>query len=219
MKITLLEQQKKNPRRYNIYLDGQFGFGADEDLVVERRLVVGKELTQDDLDKILFEAEVGKLMERMYGLFNVRMRSEKEVRDYLRNLSFKRKVKGGEELSEIVTGSLVEKLKQKGLVNDEVFAKSWMEARRSSKKKGVNAIKAELFQKGISRDIVEDVLEESGDGETEVYLAQQALEKKIRVWKNLPEIEFKRKALEFLVRRGFGYEVAKEVVRKIIEPT
>ena len=35
MKITQVERQKKNPKRFNVYLDGVFSFGADEDLIVD----------------------------------------------------------------------------------------------------------------------------------------------------------------------------------------
>ncbi len=211
MKITQVEQQKKNPRRFNIFLDGEFAFGADEDLVVNRRLLVGKEISLEDLPKILFETEVGKLMERMYALFGRRQRSEKEVKDYLRNLSFKRKIKDKEELSDVVIEAVIETLKRKGMVNDAQFAQSWVEARRKSKKKGLNALKSELYQKGIARNVIEETLE-GQTSESEEKLAKEALEKKMRVWKNLEKLEFKKKALEFLVRRGFSYDVAKDVV-------
>src|SRR5687767_1120729 len=149
MKITQVEPQKKNLKRFNVFLDGEFAFGADEDLIVDRRLVVGKEVNKEDLEQLLSEAEVGKMMERMYRLFNVRQRSEREVRDYLKNLSFKRKLKGEDQISEMAIDSVIEKLKRKNMVNDSEFAKSWANARRRSKNKGKNAIKAELFQKGI----------------------------------------------------------------------
>lgn len=213
-KITSVEPQKKNPKRFNIFLDGQFAFGADEDLVVDQRLIVGKVIDKYQLDKLLFEAEVGKLMERMYRWFGLRQHSEKEVRDYLKNLSFKRKLKEQEEISDSVVDLLIEKLKQKRLLNDMEFAKSWMEARRKSQLKGIRAIKAELFQKGISKEIIEEVVSrESLVSEEE--LAKQAMEKKIRVWKNLQPLEFKKKAYEFLLRKGFDYEVVKNVVSKI----
>ena len=217
MKITQVEIQKKNPHRFNIFLDGQFAFGADEDLVVNHRLVVGKEISSDDLPKLLFEGEVGKLMERMYNLFSVRQRSEKEVRDYLKRLSFKRKIKGDEEFSEVVIEQLIEKLKQKELLNDAQFAQAWMESRRKSKEKGVNAIKSELYQKRIDREIIQEILENTKP-EDEEKLAKEALEKKAKAWKNLPELEFKKKALEFLVRRGFEYSTAKDVVNEMIRP-
>ena len=41
-KITSVEVQKRNPGRFNIFLDGEFVFGADEDLVVDHRLIPGK---------------------------------------------------------------------------------------------------------------------------------------------------------------------------------
>src|SRR5690349_4188363 len=101
-RVTSVERQKKNPLRFNVYLDGQFAFGADEDLIVNFRLLPGKEIDHQDMGKLLYEAEVGKLMERIYGLLGVRARSEQEIRDYLRRLSFKRKIQGREEISQLI---------------------------------------------------------------------------------------------------------------------
>ena len=213
-KITSVEPQKKNPKRFNVFLDDAFAFGADEDLVVEHRLIVGKILEPDQVERLLFEAEVGKLMERMYRLFNIRQRSEKEIRDYLRNLSYKRKIKDQEEISEAAIELLINKLKQKKLLNDEEFARSWVESRK--KKKGSRVLKQELFQKGISKEIIEEVISDQVTGYSGQEIAERLLEKKMRVWKNLPLLEFKKKAYEFLMRRGFEYETVKSVVEKII---
>lgn len=211
-KVTSVEPQKKNPKRFNIFLDGEFAFGADEDLVVNRRLVVGKEILPEDLQKILFEAEVGKLMERMYRWFSIRQHSEKEVKDYFRVKNVELRVKKKEEISQLVIDATIETLKKKGMVNDLEFAKAWAEARRKSKQKGIKAIKAELFQKGIDKEIIEEVVRQQATGSSEEELARQALEKKMKYWKNLPPLEFKKKAFEYLMRKGFEYEVAKKVI-------
>lgn len=217
MKITSVEPQKKNTRRFNIYLDGQFAFGADEDLVVEQRLVVGKQLDNSELEVILFETEVGKLMERMYRLFSIRQRSEKEIRDYLRNLSFKRGVKDRDEISELVIERLIEKLKQKGMIDDAQFARDWVNARRKSKHKGKIALKAELFHKGVDREIIEAVISHQSSDISEEQIAEQALERKVKTWKDLEPLEFKKKAYDFLLRRGFEYSVVYEVVAKLLQ--
>ena len=214
-KITSVEPQRKNPKRFNVYLDDAFAFGADEDLVVEHRLIIGKILEPDQVERLLFESEVGKLMERMYRLFSVRQRSEKEVRDYLRNLSFKRKLKDQEEISESAIELLTNKLKQKMLLNDEQFARSWVESRK--KKKGPRVLKQELFQKGIDKEIIEEAISSQRSVINEKESAEKLLERKMRVWKNLPILEFKKKAYEFLLRRGFEYEIVKSVVEKITE--
>lgn len=218
MKITLVEPQKNNPRRFNVFLDGQFAFGADEDLVVERRLVIGKEIDSGDMEKILSEAEVGKLVEKVYGLLNIRYRSEREIRDYLKQVSFKRKIKEQDELSQVVVEALIEKLKKRDLINDLRFATEWVEARRKSKKKGINALRSELFQKGIHREIMEEVLNgEAESGRDETSLAKEALERKLRIWKNLPQPEFKQKAVQFLMRKGFNYDIAKQVIENYLK--
>lgn len=214
-KVTLVEPQKKNSKRFNIFLDGKFAFGADDDTVVNFRLIVGKEIYPETLEKILLETEVGKLIDRVYGLLSRRSYSEKEIRDYLKRLSFKRKIKDREELSEIVIESLIEKLKLRELINDLKFATEWVESR--GKRKGQIALKVELIRKGISRETIDQVMGERVSRVSEEQIAENALQKKTKSFSALDENTFKRKATDFLLRRGFSYEVAKSVVEKSLK--
>ena len=121
----------------------------------------------------------------------------------------------------------METLKKKGMVNDLEFARAWVEARRSSKQKGIRVLKAELYQKGIDKEIIEEVVlpfggpqslaSRSGSVISEEELAQKALEKKMRIWKSLKPRSLRQKAIEFLLRKGFEYDVVKEVVEKIMK--
>lgn len=198
-------------------MDGKFAFGADEDLVVDRRLVVGKEIPAEELEMILFEAEVGKLMERMYRLFSIRQRSEKEVRDYIRRLNITNKISNKGEVSGLVLESLTNKLKQKGMLDDKAFALAWVDARRKSKKMGNRALSSELFQKGIDREVIEEVVSSQSSVVSQEELAEQALGKKLKLWKKLPDLEFKKKATEFLLRKGFSYSEALKVIDKFLK--
>jgi regulatory protein len=214
-KITQVEKQKKNPNRYNIFLDGKFAFGADEDTVVSLRLIEGKELSVQELEVVLFETEVGRLMERIYHLLGIRLRSEREVRDYLYRLNFQRKVKGKEELSEVVIEALIKKLYQKGLLNDKQFAKSWVESR--AKSRGLGVVKGELIKKGIDRETIDDVLTEEAQQGGQESVARKLLEKKWGSWQKLLPPQKKKKAYEFLLRRGFDYDLAKELVLEMLQ--
>lgn len=223
-KITNIELQKssyakaserRGIRRFNIYLDGNFAFGADEDLIVNFRLTVGKEISKEDLNKLLSEAVVGKWMEKMYRWFGMRMRSEKEVKDYFRIKNQELIIKEKEEISQLVINTVIEKLKQKEIINDLEFTKAWVEARRKSKQKSIKALKMELYQKGIDREIVEGAISIQPSAVSEEELAKITLEKKKRSWKNLPTQEFKKKAYEYLLRRGFEYEVIKKIVSEL----
>lgn len=217
MKVTLVEPQKRNLHRFNIFLDGVFAFGADEDLVVNFRLIPGKIIAKEDLDKLLFEAEVGKLMAKMYRLFGVRMRSEHEVRQYFRIKNLESRIKEKEPASDLAIELLIAKLKAKGMINDLQFARLWVESRRTSKKKGPNALKSELIQKGIDREIIVEVLNEDRQGESDEILAELSLEKKLNSWIVLPYLKQKQKAVDFLLRKGFDYSIVKPIVEKLIK--
>lgn len=237
-KVTSVEPQQKKTGRFNVFLDGQFGFGADEDTIVNYRLVPGKVLTPEELEKVLFETVAGKLMEKMYRWFGIRQRSEKEVKGYFRiknqesrfaSEARRVRIKGKEEVSDLVIDLVIERLKQKGMINDEEFAKAWVEARRRSKQKGKMALRAELLQKGVDKEIIDKVISsprppsgagEAGEhitGDSEENLAQEALQKKMRLWNNLPELERKKKAIGFLLRKGFEYQTIKQVVEKFFQ--
>ena len=68
-----------------------------------------------------------------------------------------------------------------------------------------------------TEEIIEEVISSQRSAISEKESAEKLLEKKMRVWKNLPILEFKKKAYEFLLRRGFEYEIVKSVVEKITE--
>lgn len=216
-RITLVEPQLRNPHRFNIFLDGEFAFGCDEDLIVEKRLVVGKELTTLEVEQLIQEAEIGKLMEKMYRLFSIRQRSEKEVKDYFRVKNQESRVKGKEAISNLALELVIKKLKQKGLLNDLEFAKSWIEARRRSRQKGDRLIKLELSQKGVAKEIIGEAFSLQLSAISEEDLAMKAMEKKMRVWKDLSKLEFKKKAYQYLGRKGYDFETISTIIEKSLQ--
>lgn len=154
-------------------------------------------------------------MQRLYRLISIRQRSEKEIRDYFRIKNQRAKIKGKETYNDEVIEATIKKLKELRLINDLEFAKAWIQAR--SKKKGIRAIKPELFQKGISKEIIEEVTSNKKQDTNEEEIAARLLEKKINSWKNLEPLKFKKKAYEFLMRRGFEYDIVKDVIEKFVK--
>lgn len=146
------------------------------------------------------------VLQKLYRLISIRLRSEKEIRDYLQ---------GKKLYSEQAIETATQKLKELRLLNDKEFAKAWVEAR--SKKKGIRAIKQELFQKGISKEIIDEVTIQNIQGTNEKETATRLLERKIDAWKNLEPLKFKKKAFEFLMRRGFEYEIVTDIIEKYIK--
>lgn len=82
-KITKIQPQKKE-ERFNIYVDGKFAFGLDAETVVKSGLKVGQEISEKEIEKLVFENETNKLMEKALRFLSFRPRSESEVRQYLK---------------------------------------------------------------------------------------------------------------------------------------
>src|SRR3989344_6757140 len=99
------------------------------------------------------------IFERYYNLslrfLSYRPRSEKEIIDYLKKKSSSVKTSEGQEK---LIESIIKKLKEYKFIDDVEFAKFWIEQRTKFKHKPIRVIEYELKQKGINKEIIDDVL-------------------------------------------------------------
>lgn len=197
-KITRIKAQKSK-RRVNIYLNGKFAFGLDADNFLKAGLKIGQQLSETQVEDLIFKNEFQKLLDKSLRLISARPRSEKEIVDYL-----KRKKTDPKLIDEVV-----DKLKSLGQLDDYAFAVWWVEQRVTFRPKGKIALSMELRQKGVEREIGEKIIAEKVD---ELPLARRAVERKLKIYKNFPPLEFRQKITGFLARRGFSWGTVKEVI-------
>ena len=200
--ITSIKQQKKKDR-VNVYLDDEFGFGIDLDNFVLLGLKVNQELTEKEVEEIVKKAEFQKTFDKLLRFAMVRLRSEKEIHDY-----FRRK-----KVHESLHEKLFEKLRHFELVDDEKFAKWWVEQRQAFKPKPKRILIQELRIKGIDKGIIDEVLGEEVVDEEK--MAKELLEKKAYKWKDLPAREARQKMYQYLAGKGFSWDVIEKVVSKV----
>ena len=194
--VTKVEQQKKNPRRVNIYLNGEFAFGISR--AVAPWLEEGNEISQQQIDDLKTRDTVESGYQRALNFLSYRSRSEKEI-----SLNLK-KYQVSEEHIDLV----LDKLRQNNLVNDLEFAREWVENRSRFKPRGRRALSSELFQKGINYEIIEEVLKDLDEGQ----LALEFARKKISKIKTLNQTDFQKKMYGYLSRRGFSSDISKDIV-------
>ena len=212
--ISAIEPQKRNKDRFNVFLDGHFAFGIDASTLFENQLKVGKVLKEEEIPKILQKEELSKLMDRVLHFLSYRPRSEKEITDYLiKKIAAKENIKYHQAKDSPLIAQVIEKLKRYKYINDLEFAKWFISSRIKSKPKGVRLLKLELFRKGISKDIVEKVLSKNLN---QNELAKKAIEKKIKKWQKLPDLELKKKLYSHLSSRGFDFETIKQAIKELI---
>lgn len=200
--VTQLKPQKNN-KRVNVYLDYKFAFGIDLDNLVKFGIKIEKSFTQEEINKIVHEAEFQKTFDKLVRFAMTRLRSYFEVEQW-----FKRK-----EVGETLQPKLIERLQKLELLDDAKFAEWWVRQRTEFQKKGKIALIQELRQKRIDKKIIDEVLNESDIDE--VKLAKETLEKNSYKWKRYEEPKRKQKMTEFLLRRGFSWNIAKEVIGSI----
>jgi len=154
-----------------------------------------------------------RLVNAALRFVSYRPRSEKEFTDFLSKKLNTWKVSG-----DVLIKKVIERMRELGYVDDRVFAAWWRDQRTDFKPKGKRFIALELARKGISREIIEDVLsEEKGEERSfdELAGARKVIEKKLVIWSQKPLIEQKKKMYTFLAQRGFS----SDTIRKIIDET
>ncbi len=198
-KITNLKQGVKNSNRVNVYVNSEFAFSLDISQVVDLGVKVGLEISEDELVEFRRASEFGKLYQRALEWVLTRPHSEKECRDYLRRKIFEKK------LDKNHIDIIIDKLKTKKYLDDVRFAEWYIENRFAKKGVSVKRLKMELLKKGVSKDIIEQVLENS-DRNDRGELEKMILKKRSKYRED-------EKLIAYLVRQGFSYDLVREVLQ------
>jgi regulatory protein len=197
-RVTALKYQKKNRNRVSVYLDGRFAFGLPD--IVAAQLKTGQELSDADIERLQREGSAEAAYSRSLDYLSYRPRSRAEVETYLEKRGF------AEDEIEAVTA----RLERAGLLDDEAFAHYWVENREQFRPRGLRALRYELRNKGVSDRIIERAVAEVDVSDS----AYRSAIKKARQLGNTDQQTFFRKLVGYLARRGFDYEVAREVTAR-----
>lgn len=105
-------------------------------------------------------------------------------------------------------------LMERGYLDDERYARQLLE--RKKKRSGALLIRRDMKLKGLSERHAQQALEELSDQEQQQH-AVALLGKYVRGKDEEPRALY-QKALAFLGRRGFAYDVARSAVQQVIYP-
>lgn len=144
-----------------------------------------------------------KFYTKALKFLSFRPRSEKEISDYL--------IKKKADIN--LVNSIIEKLKIQKFLNDLEFAKWWIEQRTEFKPKGLRLIELELKQKGISKDLIDELRIKNYElWKDDLTKAKELLEKYRKRFEGLDRQKIYQRAGGFLGRRGFDWETIKSAI-------
>jgi regulatory protein len=190
MKVTSIKPQVKRTNRYSIFIDGKYSFSLSEAELIDLSLRVGQELETKDIDKLNSEVVYGNARNQCFKLLSYRARSTGEIRDYLKRKKYE---------NEIID-RVVDFLTDRAFLNDEQFARQWIDNRLSIKQSSVRQIKMELRQKKVSSDIIDKVITDLPIDESKIL--EQLIAKK----RTQPKYQEDIKLMQYLGRKGFSYD-------------
>lgn len=199
--ITSIKSQK-NQKRVNIFIDNKFSFGLDLENFVKFNLKVDQELDEVQIQLIKDSGEQQKIFDKVLRFVMVRPRSEKEIKDY-----FKRK-----RINESIHRYMIKRLKSLELLDDAKFAKWWVDFRSVNRSKRM--LHNELRIKGVSKDIIDNVLNEVKIDELKI--AKNLINKKLYKFQRYDEKVEKQKIAQYLIGKGFDWNIIQDVLKSIL---
>ena len=216
MEVTKLSSQIKNPDRINIFLNNKYEFSLDISQVIDLAVKPGNIYSDEEVVVLRREGEFSKYYTKAMVYSLARPRSTREISDYLyRQTRTKTYLVKGERRERIgmapeLSQRIINKLIEKKYLNDENFARYWVENRNLKKGISERTLKQELLKKGVSQEIVNTVIENSERNDEE--------ELKKVIAKRRHRYENDDKFIKYLVSKGYQYYQIQEVLSADNDP-
>jgi regulatory protein len=209
--ITKIKRIRGRRQRYSVHLDGVPALEVSDWTIGKCGLHTGDELDEQAVTRIKsIEAET-QAKNIAVNYLSYRQRSSKEIIDHLKKKGF------ALECAEDVT----RQLQSARLVNDHEFAYAFVRDRVKRKPTGRALLRMQLLAKGIPTSMAEAVLVDLISTESQQASALQAARRKVNMTHSLKkdpdEEKRKKRLLDFLLRRGFAYDIALKTVHTALD--
>jgi regulatory protein len=147
-----------------------------------------------------------KIMERAFRLLSYKPRSVAELRGRLLEKDW---------ADEATVDRVIARLTELGYLNDEQLASSFATSRLTTKPVGRARLRRDLQRKKLSDQTVENALDGAYTEQSEEELIDRAVKKRLRLKGPPATREDAKKLFDYLVRRGFSYDLALRKIREI----
>jgi regulatory protein len=147
-----------------------------------------------------------KARDYAYRILSYRPRSQREIVAKLSRRGF-----DNETIAKVV-----DYLIQLNYINDSEFAHAWVESRMSTKPMGLTLLRQELKNKGISNEIIDEVIEGINRDYDEYKVARNLFLNRYKRYSHLDKAAFRRRIYAYLKRRGFSSEIICKLIQEEI---
>ena len=200
---------KKNKNNVVIKFDNQSELIINYEIFLKGGLRKGNEISSDRFSFLVEENEKHKIKTEAINFLARRIHSEKELGNKLLRKKYKTKV----------INDIIDELKEKELIDDYKYGLIFTEEKMRTKLWGEKRIRGELLKRGISYELVSQVIKEKFPEGNKINDAVTLAEKKM---KTLSKYDLERRKLaeriySYLASRGYDYQTSREAVEKVLD--
>lgn len=194
--------------RVKVSFDDDTFLFLNEDLILREGLYKDCEISGNQFQHLLDQSKILTAKETSFRLLAKRQHSVFELKNKLKQREFENGI------IEKIIGILTEL----NYLNDKEFAEKFVDQKIRSGKTGINKIRQMLFKKGISRDIISDILEKKTDKIEDAGNVKALAVKKYRSIssKTTDRNKLKMKIYNHLLSKGFSMELSRNTAIEIV---
>lgn len=176
------------------------------DIYLKKYLSQNDVITKKELEELKKEIEIYLIKQSSFRYLTGRNHSKYELKLKLLKKDYKKSL----------VKTIIDDLERQNLLNDEHFAEEFFISQQK-RKRGFLKIKSELFRKGISRGIIENVSNNHKDDTIFLESAKLIAAKKYQslVKRNIEDRSIIEKMYRFLLGRGFSPEIVKKIIKEV----
>jgi regulatory protein len=204
--ITQITEQKRRANRRNVFLDGQFAFGCNINVVAKFRLRKGMPLSEEQVRQIQLGEVKQECFDKAIEAIGSRLHSRSELHRKLMR----------REYGETVVNAVLDDLARLGYVNDEQFARTKAMSAAQYKHHGRRRAFMELRKAGVTGDVAQRALDDVYEQHDSTAAARELARKQLPRLKKLDPLVARRRLAGMLQRRGFDYDDIRPVIDEVL---
>ena len=206
--ITRLTVQQHQTTRVSVFLDGVFAFGVSQDLVRTWGLRVGRTLSIEEQAHIAAAERLLAAQATALQYLAARPRTAHEVQQKLHRSG----------VPDEVADEVMARLHTQGTLDDAAYTHAYLTSRLGSRGYGPQRLRRELHQRGISRTLVEEAVQQDLAAEDILAAARaQAVKRWSRLARETDLAKRRQKLFAFLRRRGFPSTTVQQVITELTQ--
>lgn len=206
MRIELIEKARRGSK-FRVAFDGGVELLLSKEVIIDFGLRRNDEVSEKLYSEITDAQSYRDAYFAAGRLLDYRMRTCSELTQRLQKKGY----------PQVVVEKVIDKMSELGIIDDSRFADAFVATKISSRPVGKRELERRLREKGVPKEDAQNAVRQVSDEETQVRLASQAAETKLRSLARFDPKKRRDKLVSFLARRGFDWGVIKKVTRKVFE--